>query len=104
MRLGAYQLLFLDKIPPSAAVNSSVALVKQVSKNARAAGMVNGILRSLERSRGHLPDIPQTIQQKLILLDPEAKLSCQRPFPGVQAGGGKLLLSRWNGPESIKIW
>ena len=38
LRLGAYQLLFLDKIPPSAAVNSSVALVKQVSKNARAAG------------------------------------------------------------------
>ena len=66
LRLGAYQLLFLDKIPPSAAVNSSVALVKQVSKNARAAGMVNGILRSLERSRGHLPDIPQTDQTEYL--------------------------------------
>lgn len=59
LRLGAYQMLFLDKIPHSAAVNSAVALTKTHCKNPRAAGMVNGILRSLERSLNNLPTIPQ---------------------------------------------
>ena len=59
LRLGAYQMLFLTKVPHSAAVNSAVALTKTHCKNSRAAGMVNGILRSLERSLDRLPTIPQ---------------------------------------------
>lgn len=59
LRLGAYQMLFLDKIPHSAAVNSAVAMTKTHCKNPRASGMVNGILRSLARSRNELPTIPQ---------------------------------------------
>lgn len=58
LRLGAYQMLFLDRIPHSAAVNRSVELAR--GKNPRAAGMVNGILRNLERNLEHLPAIPQT--------------------------------------------
>ena len=60
LRLGAYQMLFLDKIPHSAAVNTSVELTRRHCKNPRAAGMVNGILRSLERNIDHLPTIPQS--------------------------------------------
>ena len=59
LRLGAYQMLFLTRIPHSAAVNSAVALVKAYCKNPRAAGMVNGILRSMERSLQNMPVIPQ---------------------------------------------
>lgn len=59
LRLGAYQMLFLDKIPHSAAVNCAVTMTKTHCKNPRAAGMVNGILRSLERSLNNLPVIPQ---------------------------------------------
>ena len=58
LRIGSYQLLFLDKIPDSAAVNSAVAMTKTHCKNPRAAGMVNGILRSLQRSLDKLPIIP----------------------------------------------
>ena len=49
LRLGAYQMLFLDRIPHSAAVNRSVELTRAYCKNPRAAGMVNGILRNLAR-------------------------------------------------------
>jgi 16S rRNA (cytosine967-C5)-methyltransferase len=42
LRLGAYQLLFLDRIPAYAAVNETVNLVPR-----RAAGLVNAILRRL---------------------------------------------------------
>lgn len=59
LRLGAYQMLFLTRIPHSAAVNSAVNLVKTHCKNPRAAGMVNGILRSMERSLQNMPVIPQ---------------------------------------------
>lgn len=57
MRLGAYQLCFMDRIPHSAAVNESVSLAKQFARNPRAGGLVNGVLRSMERA---LPDgLPQ---------------------------------------------
>ena len=59
LRLGAYQMLFLDKIPHSAAVNSAVEMTRAHCKNPRAAGMVNGILRTLGRNLDRLPTIPQ---------------------------------------------
>lgn len=46
LRLGAYQLLFLDRVPTHAAVNESVELVKQARKRS-AAGMVNAVLRKI---------------------------------------------------------
>lgn len=49
LRVAAYQLLFLDRIPPSAAVNEAVELAKRHSRSPRAAGMVNGMLRALLR-------------------------------------------------------
>lgn len=48
LRLGAYQILFLDRIPTHAAVNESVELVKQARKRS-AAGMVNAVLRKIDR-------------------------------------------------------
>ncbi|MCA9472911.1 MAG: 16S rRNA (cytosine(967)-C(5))-methyltransferase RsmB [Nitrospirales bacterium] len=47
-RLGAYQLLHLDRIPPSAAVNESVKLAKTV-KGRDWSGMMNAVLRNLMR-------------------------------------------------------
>lgn len=49
LRIAAYQLLFLDKIPASAAVNEAVNMTKKHCRNPRAAGMVNGILRAMLR-------------------------------------------------------
>ena len=59
LRLGLYQMLFLSKIPQSAAVNCSVELTRTHCKNPRAPGMVNAILRSLQRNLNQLPTIPQ---------------------------------------------
>lgn len=58
LRAAAYQILFLDKIPPSAAVNEAVELTKKHCRNPRAAGMVNGVLRAMLREGEHPePDI-----------------------------------------------
>lgn len=59
LRLGAYQLLFLDKIPVSAAVNEAVEQTKRYA-NKRAAGLVNGALRALVRQSAQLAQ-PQTL-------------------------------------------
>ena len=48
LRLGLYQLLFLDRVPDYSAINESVELVKQ-SKKRSASGMVNAILRRVTR-------------------------------------------------------
>ncbi len=55
LRIAAYQLLFLDKIPASAAVNEAVELTRRYCRNPRAAGMVNGVLRAMLRA-GELPE------------------------------------------------
>ncbi len=47
LRLGLYQILFLQRIPKSAAVNESVELVKAARKRS-AAGLVNAVLRKAE--------------------------------------------------------
>lgn len=51
LRLGVYQMLFMDRVPVHAAVNESVALTKRYSRNRRASALVNAILRSFDRSR-----------------------------------------------------
>ena len=56
LRLGAYQLLFMDRIPVSAAVNSSVQLARDCGY-ARASGLVNALLRRLGSERDSLEDI-----------------------------------------------
>lgn len=56
LRLGVYQLLFLDRIPARAAVSESVALCKNTGC-ARAAGLVNAVLRRVAE-KGTLPEIP----------------------------------------------
>lgn len=47
LRLGIYQLMYCDKIPPSAAVDESVKLAKKYAGKSK--GFVNGVLRSAER-------------------------------------------------------
>lgn len=57
LRLGVYQLLFMDKIPPRAAVNESVALCRTAGLE-RAAGLVNALLRRVAENREQIPPVP----------------------------------------------
>jgi len=56
LRLGAFQMLYLDRIPNHAAVMDSVELVKQGGQSF-ASGMVNAVLRKIAvTSAAHLPE------------------------------------------------
>jgi 16S rRNA (cytosine967-C5)-methyltransferase len=52
LRLAAYQLIFLDRVPVRAAIHQSVELVKRARKRS-AAPFVNALLRSLASSAPH---------------------------------------------------
>ncbi len=54
LRLGAYQILFLDRTPDSAAVNESVELAKYHTHKGTAS-FVNAVLRNISRGKGSIP-------------------------------------------------
>lgn len=56
LRIGIYQLRYLDRIPAHAAINASVDLVKQARKRS-AAGFVNAVLRKVNRDPIPWPDL-----------------------------------------------
>ena len=54
LRLGAYQILFMNKVPTSAAVNESVKLAKKYCSFA--SGLINAVLRKVDKNGLLLPD------------------------------------------------
>lgn len=65
LRIGAYQILFLDKVPDSAAVNESVNLAK-IFKRGQAAGLVNAVLRKISQNKHELPAIPERDEERYL--------------------------------------
>ncbi|MEE9496163.1 MAG: 16S rRNA (cytosine(967)-C(5))-methyltransferase RsmB [Desulfobacterales bacterium] len=74
LRLGLFQIIYLDRIPDSAAVNTSVEITKQIGAS-RAAGFVNALLRksAANYSSVHFPAFEP---------DPVAFLSAGQSLPG----------------------
>ncbi len=54
LRLGAYQLLYLDRVPAYAAISEAVLLARRFGHRG-VAGLVNGLLRNLSRKTEALP-------------------------------------------------
>jgi 16S rRNA (cytosine967-C5)-methyltransferase len=63
LAVGLYQLLFLDRIPASAAVNETVNAIKMARLPERLQGLVNGILRTCIRQR-HLVPTPEALDRE----------------------------------------
>ena len=58
LRIGGYQILFMDKIPHRAAVNEAVEMTKRWGRP-KAAGMVNAVLRKFVTNWMDMPALPQ---------------------------------------------
>jgi 16S rRNA (cytosine967-C5)-methyltransferase len=63
LRLGAYQMLFADRVPPEAAVDESVRCVRAAGSE-RATGLVNAVLRRFAREHARIA-LPQLATQPL---------------------------------------
>jgi 16S rRNA (cytosine967-C5)-methyltransferase len=81
LRMGAYQALYMDAVPPFAAVSASVELVRSVA-GARPAGLVNAVLRRVSEAG----DTPALFPDPAI--DPLGHLETWGSHP-------RWLLERW---------
>ena len=86
LRLTCYQLLYLDRIPPYAAVNEAVESAKSYGGR-KAAGFVNGVLRSFLRE--------EQTGVSISVADPVAALAFQHSHP-------EWLVRRWLGEFGAK--
>jgi 16S rRNA (cytosine967-C5)-methyltransferase len=62
LRMGAYQLLFMDRIPARAAIDESVELAKQAGHRF-ASGMVNAVLRKLAAGASPFPRLEESAEE-----------------------------------------
>ena len=74
LRIGVYQLLFLHRIPESAAVNATVNTLKAAKQPAWLIGFVNGLLRAVAKKRATLSSSSQMEQAEPPLLNHPAWL------------------------------
>ena len=73
LRLGAYQLVFMDKVPQSAAVNESVKLTK-ANKCDYAAGLVNAVLRKISQNGLNTENIADEVEKISVTYSVPAEL------------------------------
>lgn len=98
LRLSAYQLLHLTRVPASAVVDDGVSLAKRAGKTS-AAGFVNAILRTISRKRDALPLPPRPAD----LLDRPAALA----YLTTTLSHPRWLVSRWYdryGFDATEAW
>jgi 16S rRNA (cytosine967-C5)-methyltransferase len=70
LRVALYQILFLDKVPHSAAVNESVEFIKRL-RGQKVADLVNGVLRNILRNLDNIryPDANEDKIQHLAVIE-----------------------------------
>jgi 16S rRNA (cytosine967-C5)-methyltransferase len=98
LRLGAYQLLHLTRVPAAAVVHDGVNLTRRAGKP-RAAGLVNAVLRAVSRNRRALP-LPARPRDPS---DREPALD----YLSVALSHPRWLVERWYdrlGPERTEEW
>jgi 16S rRNA (cytosine967-C5)-methyltransferase len=95
LRLSAYQLLHLTRVPASAVVDDAVNLVRRSGKTS-ATGFVNAVLREISRKRSALPLPPRPVDRggdpERVALDPSAeRVAQQRSGEAVAVGRAAAL-------------
>ncbi|RZB35038.1 MAG: 16S rRNA (cytosine967-C5)-methyltransferase [Desulfobacteraceae bacterium Eth-SRB1] len=80
LRLGLFQIIYLNRVPVSAAVNTSVEIAKSFASS-RAAGFVNALLR---KAAGEYKKIPFPYPDK----NPAYSLAVKKSFP-------EWMIKRW---------
>jgi 16S rRNA (cytosine967-C5)-methyltransferase len=107
LRMGAYQLLFLTRVPPHAAVNESVELVKRAGV-ASAAGLVNAVLRKPElllRREDFVASLPRELSraERLAIELSHPVWLVERWLRRFDESGTRALLAAGNAPPPLSL-
>ncbi len=87
LKMGIYQILFMDSVPSAAAVNESVILAKKHG-NKGSVGYVNGMLRNISRNEDEFKDIN--------IEDPAKRISIKYSHP-------EWMANKWIGEYGIEF-
>ena len=83
LRIGMYQLLYLDRVPDHAAVNETVNLSKTLERGRGLAGTVNAVMRALINNK-----------KQIVLPDPQRDLADRL---AIEFSHPKWMVERWIG-------
>ena len=96
LRLSLYQVLYLDRVPASAAVDDAVNLVRRARKPS-AAGFVNAVLRAAVRQRHQLPLPPRPDAAADKGTQAGADRATALAYLGITHSHPDWLVARWHG-------
>ena len=104
LRIGAYQILYLDKVPDHAAVSESVELAK-ANKRGSAAGLVNAVLRKLSQNKNHLPALPADPTERLSVETSHPRALTERMIAmlGAEEAGAFLRANNALAPVTVQV-
>ena len=105
---GIFQLLFMDRIPASAAVNETVQALKKMKQPQWVAGFVNGILRSVDRERSNIPKPPDRnnvagLPQTALLSHPQWLIDRWRRRYGADGVRSMCLQNNTRAPICLRV-
>jgi len=95
LEIGAYQILFLDRVPDHAAVNEAVNLAKRDPATALGAGFVNAVLRNVIKNKFNivLPDSQTDLAGRLSIEFSHPKWMVERWLDRYGLGDTKKILA-----------
>jgi 16S rRNA (cytosine967-C5)-methyltransferase len=104
LRIGAYQLLFSDRIPESAAVDEAVRCARALGVE-RATGLVNAVLRrlALEHTEMHFPTLEENPLQHLMHALSLPEWIAQRWLTDYGAEAAAALAAASNEPPPLTV-
>jgi 16S rRNA (cytosine967-C5)-methyltransferase len=103
LEIGAYQILYMDRVPDHASVNEAVNLTKLARPTSRFAGLVNATLRNLIQNRRHirLPDPQKDLVKRLSIEFSHPEWMVRRWLDRLGLARTKLLLAFNNGKPDV---
>ena len=102
LRLGVYQLAYLDRIPPHAAVTESVELAKAGSRGG--AGLVNAVLRRAAREApARLAELSDATPAGAALMHSHPEWIAELWFDALGAPAARALLAAGNRPAEAAL-
>lgn len=105
LRIGLYQLLYLDRIPDHAAVNETVKLARNSTRDVNYTGIVNGVMRSMIKNKKQIvfPDGKDDLPKRLSIENSHPQWLISRWLSAYGLAKTKKLLSFNNDKPSIYL-
>ncbi|MDO8433574.1 MAG: 16S rRNA (cytosine(967)-C(5))-methyltransferase RsmB [Candidatus Binatus sp.] len=105
MRMGLFQLRFLDRVPQHAVVDTAVSLAKRIPEARKASGFVNAVMRRATREQPALPNRARDENRFLAIAYSHPRWMVERFVASFGAADAERLMAANNeaAPNAIRL-